>query len=88
MKPMAVLVVSVLDLAFGTFCTLAFVFLPSVLDAPNYWERLVFSCLVLLLLWLSVGIIQRKRLARYMGAVVYAPLALSGLLAIPFPRAA
>lgn len=83
MKPKTILVVCVVYLAFVMFCTLVFLFLPSVLDGHDYWGRFTFASLVMLLVWLSVKIIQQKRLAWYMGAIVFGPLALSGLLAIP-----
>lgn len=83
MKPRIILVVSVVYLALGMLNVLAFVFLPSLLDARGYWGRFAFAFLVILLIWLSVRIIQGKSLARFTGAVVFAPLALAGVLAIP-----
>ena len=84
MKPTTVLVVSVVYFAFGMFCAVAFAFLPCGLGTRSiYWENLVFACLLMLPIWLAGRTIRRKRLAWYVGAVVFAPLALCGLLAIP-----
>jgi hypothetical protein len=83
MKPMAVLVVSVVCLANGMFWALVFAFGPSIRGGRDYWGWFAPACLVLLLIWLSVKIVQRKRLAWHVGAVVYAPVGLLGLLTIP-----
>ncbi len=83
MKPKTILAVSVAYLALGMFSVLAFVFLSSLLDRRDYLGRFLFASLVALLIWLSVKIIQGKRFAWFAGAIVFAPLALSGALAIP-----